>query len=380
MLMTELLRENPESRPRNHPAASQRQHLPLHRVSEHHRGGRARGRADAREDGGCVMAEAGKMRRRPAGRQRERPDQTLKSSARACCARRIRASSSAAAASSTTSTLPNMAARGGAAQPARARPHQVDRQARGSGAPGVVAVITGDEVAQETGPLPCFANPPVEQRCIALGKVRHVGEPVVLVVADSRYIAEDAIALIKVEYEAAAGDLRHDGGDQFARRCGAASRARARQRRRASRISRSGRSRRIRRRRSCDQAPACAGRVPARQPIETCGAVASFDERRSKFTIHVNSLDVQLHRLHHRAALKVAEPSRSILCRSIAGGSFGSKLFLHKVCVLAASAARICRPPGQVHRGPDRQHHRPATITARIAPTTSSLRSTPTTG
>ena len=62
-------------------------------------------------------------------------------------------------------------------------------------------MITGEEAARETGPLPCFANPPVEQRCIALGKVRHVGEPVALVVADSRYIAEDAIALINVVYE-----------------------------------------------------------------------------------------------------------------------------------------------------------------------------------
>jgi CO/xanthine dehydrogenase Mo-binding subunit len=31
--------------------------------------------------------------------------------------------------------------------------------------------------------------------------VRHVDEPAALVVADSRYIAEEAVALIKVEYE-----------------------------------------------------------------------------------------------------------------------------------------------------------------------------------
>ena len=83
---------------------------------------------------------------------------------------------------------------------AHARIGSIDKSAA-EALPGVVAVITGEEAARESGPLPCFANPPVEQRCIALGKVRHVGEPVVLVVADSRYIAEDAIALINVVYE-----------------------------------------------------------------------------------------------------------------------------------------------------------------------------------
>ena len=92
---------------------------------------------------------------------------------------------------------------------AHARIKSIDKRAA-LALPGVAAVITGEEAAQETGPLPCFANPPVEQRCIALGRVRHVGEPVVLVVADSRYIAEDAANLVAVEYEplASVGDCR----------------------------------------------------------------------------------------------------------------------------------------------------------------------------
>ena len=52
--------------------------------------------------------------------------------------------------------------------------------------PGVVAVLTGEDIARSTGPLPCFANPPVEQRCVAIGRVRHVGEPVAVAVAESR--------------------------------------------------------------------------------------------------------------------------------------------------------------------------------------------------
>src|SRR5262249_26978730 len=67
--------------------------------------------------------------------------------------------------------------------------------------PGVVKVLTGADIARTTGPLPCFSNPPVEQRCVAVGRVRHVGEAVAVVVAESRYIAEDALDLIAVEYE-----------------------------------------------------------------------------------------------------------------------------------------------------------------------------------
>ncbi|SVE20616.1 uncharacterized protein METZ01_LOCUS473470, partial [marine metagenome] len=66
---------------------------------------------------------------------------------------------------------------------------------------GVLCVMTGEEAAQVTGPLPSWANPPVHQYCIAQDKVRHVGEAVVAVVAETRYIAEDACDLVEVEYE-----------------------------------------------------------------------------------------------------------------------------------------------------------------------------------
>ena len=89
-------------------------------------------------------------------------------------------------------SLPNQAHAAVLRSPhAHARIKSIDKTAA-LALPGVVVVISGEDAAKETGPLPCFANPPVEQRCIALGKVRHVGEPVALVVADTRYIAEDA--------------------------------------------------------------------------------------------------------------------------------------------------------------------------------------------
>lgn len=70
---------------------------------------------------------------------------------------------------------------------------------------GVVAVITGEEMAALTNPLNLGAPIPnllsPTYTALATGKVRYVGEPVALVVASDRYVAEDAAGLIEVEYE-----------------------------------------------------------------------------------------------------------------------------------------------------------------------------------
>jgi len=67
---------------------------------------------------------------------------------------------------------------------------------------GVVAVLTGKEVAEQTKPISARAiTRPAIQYVMAVDKVRYVGEPVAAVAAEDRYIAEDAIELIEVEYE-----------------------------------------------------------------------------------------------------------------------------------------------------------------------------------
>jgi carbon-monoxide dehydrogenase large subunit len=71
--------------------------------------------------------------------------------------------------------------------------------------PGVVAVVTGEEVAAHCGPIPCAASIPnmkkAERQLLAVGKVRFVGEPIAAVVAESKYIARDAVDLIQIDYE-----------------------------------------------------------------------------------------------------------------------------------------------------------------------------------
>ncbi len=67
--------------------------------------------------------------------------------------------------------------------------------------PGVVGVLTGQDVAEWCRPFAVAAERPGRYYPCATDKVRYVGEPVAVVVATDRYVAEDARDLIEVEYE-----------------------------------------------------------------------------------------------------------------------------------------------------------------------------------
>jgi carbon-monoxide dehydrogenase large subunit len=70
--------------------------------------------------------------------------------------------------------------------------------------PGVAAIFTAADLADV---LPLYAESRMADyhatpfRALASGKVRFVGEPIVAVVADSRYIAEDACELVEITYD-----------------------------------------------------------------------------------------------------------------------------------------------------------------------------------
>ena len=82
----------------------------------------------------------------------------------------------------------------------------IDTAAAAQAAPGVVAVFTGADMAADgVGGLPCgwqihnkdgspMAEPP--HPVLAVGKVRHVGDPVAVVIAETRQQAKDAAELI----------------------------------------------------------------------------------------------------------------------------------------------------------------------------------------
>jgi carbon-monoxide dehydrogenase large subunit len=79
------------------------------------------------------------------------------------------------------------------------------RAERARALPGVVAVVTAADL-EGIGRIPVRLGPrPSIVACLqpplAREKVRYVGEPVAFVVAESRYVAEDALDLIDVDYE-----------------------------------------------------------------------------------------------------------------------------------------------------------------------------------
>ncbi|MDP6426747.1 MAG: molybdopterin-dependent oxidoreductase [Rhodospirillales bacterium] len=67
--------------------------------------------------------------------------------------------------------------------------------------PGVAAVLTGADVEAVTSPFLIVVKQPMDQWCLATDRVRFVGEAVAVVIADDRYLAEDAVDLIEVEYK-----------------------------------------------------------------------------------------------------------------------------------------------------------------------------------
>ena len=239
--------------------------------------------------------------------------------------------------------LPNMAHAAVLRSPyAHARIKSIDTS-RAQRLPGVVLVMTGKEVAEVTGPTATFSSPPVAQRCVALDKVRHVGEAVAAVVAEDRYIAEDALDLIEVEYEelpvvvdpeaavTSSGDavLHPERGptnvaheqvfafgpveDDF--------KAADIVVRRRLRWNRSG-----------------------PQPLETVGSIADYDAGTGKFTVHANSSMYNYVGWLCAASLGVPATQLNIVPVT-AGGSFGSKIFNHKNIILTCTLARAAGRP-----------------------------------
>jgi len=67
--------------------------------------------------------------------------------------------------------------------------------------PGVRGVLTGEDVARMSRPFPQAVDEPLEYYCIAVDRARYVGEGVAVVVAEDRYLAEDALQAIRVDYD-----------------------------------------------------------------------------------------------------------------------------------------------------------------------------------
>ena len=71
-----------------------------------------------------------------------------------------------------------------------------------AGSPGVVTVLTGRELGHPPVPLFAVTDERVARTALATDRVRYVGEPVALVVAETRAEALDAVELVDIDYEA----------------------------------------------------------------------------------------------------------------------------------------------------------------------------------
>ena len=238
--------------------------------------------------------------------------------------------------------FPNMAHAAVLGSPhAHARVKSIDIS-KAQALPGVILVFTAKDAEEQTGPVASFSSPPTPQHCMAIDKIRHVGEVVAAVVAEDPYIAEDAIELIEVDYEILPANVDpekaiHATGDAVIHPDRGPTNCAYDQEFKFGPVDEDFANAEVIVRRKVKWARSGA------QPMETVGAIAEFDEGTGRFTCHANTGFYNVVTFVVAGALKVPASHLKII-PTIAGGSFGSKLFTHKhvafTCALARAAGR----------------------------------------
>lgn len=224
---------------------------------------------------------------------------------------------------------------------------------------GVAAVLTGKDIAALSASLVVGVKAPIECWPIAVDRVRYVGEPVAVVVAANRYLAEDALDLVEVDYESLlaivdplvaiepAQPILHDGlrsnvASERSFRYGDPECAFADTARRVSVTIRYPRN-------SCT-------------PMETYGLVAEYDAGEDAYDVLANFMGpFSLHTVMARA-LKVPGNRFRLRTPPDSGGSFGVKHGVFPYIVLMGVASRACGCP--VKWIEDRLEHLSASVSA----------------
>jgi 2-furoyl-CoA dehydrogenase large subunit len=202
---------------------------------------------------------------------------------------------------------------------------------------GVHDIVTGKDVAELIGPIPSVVKAPVGYYPIAIDCARYVGEPVAVVVADTRYIAEDACELIDIEYEVlpAVADLQS----------AIAPDAPVIHPKAGSNVI----SQRTFRYGNPDAAFAAADRVfdfsysyprYASTPIETFGVIAHFERAPDRYTVWSNFQGPFVIQPLMAGALRVPGNRLRLITPPSSGGSFGIKQAILSYIVLLAAVSR----------------------------------------
>ncbi|MBI3362225.1 MAG: xanthine dehydrogenase family protein molybdopterin-binding subunit [Chloroflexi bacterium] len=234
---------------------------------------------------------------------------------------------------------------------------------------GVVAVYTAGDLGDYWKPGPLLVSPPPikgivfnerTQVPLARDKVRHVGEAIALVIAESRYIAEDALADIVVDFEplppvvgieqglaAGAARVHDDVGSNVA--------AHAIQTKGDYEAAKNKAGVIIKRRFLYDHG--------ASAPMENRGIVAQWDARAAKLTVWDTTQAPIAIRNGLAAMLNLSENQVRVIAPFI-GGGFGPKImmFYPEEVMIPWAARQLNRPVKWIE---DRAEHFVATTNER---------------
>ena len=208
--------------------------------------------------------------------------------------------------------------------------------------PGVYGVVTGAQIAQVAGIIPSVVRSKMRFQVCATTKARYHGEPVAVVVAVDRYVAEDALELIEVDYEPLPGVahlddaiapgaplLFEEAGTNIAQERdfkygdpdGAFARA--------------------------DRTFRFDYRFPRSiaTPMETYGVIAQFEPHPDRYTIWSNFQGPFVLQPLMAGALNVPGNRLRIVTPPNSGGSFGIKQAVYAYMVLMAAVSRLVGAP-----------------------------------
>jgi aerobic carbon-monoxide dehydrogenase large subunit len=226
---------------------------------------------------------------------------------------------------------------------AHARIKSID-VSRAEALPGVVAVVTGELMAQHNlAWMPTLSGD--TQAVLATDKVRFQGQEVAAVVAETAYIAKDALELIDVDYE----PLPAVTSPQQALEEGAPVIRDEKEGQTDNRIY----TWEAGDKEATDRAFAEADRVveldtfyprchPA--PLECCGCVADVNSATGKATIYMTSQAPHAHRTLFALVAGLPEQKIRIVSPDI-GGGFGNKVPIYPGYVVATAASLLLGKP-----------------------------------
>ena len=207
---------------------------------------------------------------------------------------------------------------------------------------GVIGVVTGAQIAQVAGIIPSVVRSKMRFQVCATTKARYCGEPVAVVVAEDRYVAEDALELIEVDYdplpgvahlddalrpdapllfEEAGSNVAQERSFKYGDPDGAFARA-DRTFRHAYRFPRS-----------------------IATPMETYGVIAQFEPHPDRYTIWSNFQGPFVLQPLMAGALNVPGNRLRIVTPPYSGGSFGIKQAVYAYMVLLAAVSRLVGVP-----------------------------------